>query len=103
MTTSVVVTIPHQLGRAEARRRMQGGFGRIREQIGGKSIAFSENWEDERLHFAAEAFGYRVSGRADVLDDSVRVELHLPWVLAAIAARLQHRVRSAATLLLEKK
>jgi hypothetical protein len=44
-----------------------------------------------------------VSGRVDVLEDSVRLELDLPWILASIAEKLRGRIRSAATLLLEKK
>ena len=103
MPKPVVVNIPHDLGREEAKRRLAEGFGRVREQIGGKALAFEERWEGERLHFSAGAFGQKVSGRADVLDGSVRIELDLPWVLASIAEKLQHRVKSAATLLLEKK
>lgn len=103
MAKPLVVNIPHELGREEARRRLEGGFDRIREQIGGKALAFEERWEGERLHFAAGAFGQRVTGRVDVEEKSVRIELDLPWILASIAERLQHRVRDAGRLLLEKK
>lgn len=103
MAKPLVINIPHELGRAEAKARLERGFGRIREQIGGKALAFDEHWEGERLHFNAGAFGQTVSGRADVLDDSVRLELDLPWVLATIADKLRHRVTNAGRLLLEKK
>ncbi len=103
MSRPVVVNIPHELGREEARRRLERGFGSIREQIGGKAVAFQERWEGERLHFDAGAFGQKVAGRVDVLDKSVRIELDLPWILASIAEKLQGRLKSAGTLLLEKK
>jgi hypothetical protein len=103
MSKPVVVNIPHDLGRAEAKRRLQDGFGRIREQIGGKAIAFQESWEGDRLNFTAGAFGQRVTGRADVLEESVRIEVDLPWILATIAEKMQGRIRKAGTLLLEKK
>ena len=103
MSKPVVVNVPHDLGRDEARRRLETGFGRIREQIGGKSLAFEERWEGERLHFNAGAFGQKVSGRVDVLDKSVRIEVDLPWMLASIAEKLQGRLQKAGTLLLEKK
>jgi hypothetical protein len=103
MSKPVVVNVPHDLGRDEARRRLEGGFGRIREQIGGKALAFEERWEGERLHFNAGAFGQKVSGRVDVLDKSVRIEVDLPWILASIAEKLQGRLQKAGTLLLEKK
>ena len=103
MSKPVVVNVPHDLGRDEARRRLETGFGRIREQIGGKALAFEERWEGERLHFNAGAFGQTVSGRVDVLDKSVRIEVDLPWILASIAEKLQGRLQKAGTLLLEKK
>jgi hypothetical protein len=103
MSKPMVINIPHDLGQQEARRRLEQGFDRIREQIGGKALAFEERWEGERLHFSAGAFGQKVAGRADVLEDSVRLELDLPWVLASIAEKLRGRVERAGTLLLEKK
>lgn len=103
MSKPVVVEIPHELTREDALRRLREGFGRIRQEIGGKALAFQERWEGERLHFDAAAFGQKVSGRVDVLDRSVRIEVDLPWLLAAIADKLQGRLRKAGRLLLEKK
>ena len=103
MSKPVVVNIPHDLGRDEARRRLQTGFGRIREQIVGHALAFEERWEGERLHFKAGMLGQKVSGRVDVLDKSVRVEVDLPWILATIAEKMQGRIKREGTLLLEKK
>lgn len=103
MSKPVIVNIPHDLGREEARRRLERGFGRLGEQIGGKAIAFQERWENERLHFDAAAFGQKVSGRVDVLDKSVRIEVDLPWILATIADKVRGRLQQAGTLLLEKK
>lgn len=103
MSKPLVVDIPHELGQAEARRRLEGGFGRIRDQIGGKAVAFEERWEGDRLNFDAGIFGQKVSGRVDVFDRSVRLEIDLPWVLAAIADKLRGRIEKEGTLLLEKK
>src|SRR5688500_14914229 len=103
MAKPVVVSIPHDLGQQEARRRLETGFGRIRQQIAGHALAFDERWEGDRLHFQAGAFGQKVSGRVDVFDKSVRIEVDLPWILAQIAEKLQGRIRKEGTLLLEKK
>jgi hypothetical protein len=103
MAKPVVVTISHDLGREEARRRLQGSFARFGEQIGGKALAFNERWDGDRLNFDAGMLGQKVSGRIDVLADSLRIEVDLPWMLATIAEKLQGRIRSAGTLLLEKK
>ncbi|MBZ8134220.1 polyhydroxyalkanoic acid system family protein [Afifella sp. IM 167] len=104
MSTPVTVHIPHKLGREEAKRRLQGGFGRMREEIaGGRVVHFNENWQDDRLNFDASVMGQSIAGRLDVFDDVVRVEVDLPWFLGAIAEKLQGRLQKAGTLLLEKK
>ena len=103
MSKTVVVNVPHDLGREEARRRLQTGFGRIRNQIAGQALAVEETWEGDRLQFKAGAMGQNVSGRVDVFQDTVRIELDLPWILATIAEKLQGRIRQESALLLEKK
>jgi len=103
MPRPVLIDIAHELGREEARQRLKAGFGRIRDQLGVGTVAFQERWEGERLHFSAGALGQSVAGRVDVMEKSVRIELDLPWVLAALAERLQRRVRNAGMLLLENK
>jgi hypothetical protein len=103
MSKPVVVDIPHELGRAGARERLEKGFDRIGEQIGGKLLALDKRWEGDRLIFTANAFGQRIAGRLDIFDKSVRIELDLPWLLATIAEKLTGRIGREARLLLEKK
>ena len=103
MPKPVVIDIAHELGEVEARQRLQKGFSRIRDQFGLGASTFEERWEANRLHFRVGALGQTVAGRVDVMDKSVRIELDLPWALAILAEKLQGRVKSAGTLLLEKK
>ena len=70
---------------------------RIREQFGAGVPAVEERWEGDRLNFSARSLGQRVSGRVDVMETSVRIELDLPWGLALLAEKLQGRVKRAAT------
>jgi len=100
------VNIPHSLGKDEARRRIEEGFGRMRQQMMGgmgAMLAFQERWEGDRLHFEGGGLGQKVSGRLDVFPDSVRVELDLPEILAALADTIAGRVRTEGQKLLEKK
>jgi putative polyhydroxyalkanoate system protein len=102
----VSVNIPHSLGKDEARRRIEEGFGRMRQQMMGgmgAMLAFQERWEGDRLHFEGGGLGQKVSGRLDVFPDSVRVELDLPEILAALADTIAGRVRTEGQKLLEKK
>ena len=103
MPRPIVIDIPHELGKYGARQRLQNGFGTIREQFGFGGLAFEEQWEGDLLHFSARGLGQNVVGRVEVMEKLARIELDLPWALAVLAEKLQSRIRSAGTLLLEKK
>jgi Putative polyhydroxyalkanoic acid system protein (PHA_gran_rgn) len=106
MARPVTASIPHSLGKEEARRRIAEGFGRMRQQmIGGIGAMLSceERWEGDRLHFEAGGLGQKATGRLDVMEDSVRIELDLPEMLAALADKIVGRLKTEGQKLLEKK
>jgi hypothetical protein len=106
MGRPVRVSIPHALGQEEARRRIEEGFGRMRQQMAGglgAMLAFQERWEGNRLHFEAGGLGQKMTGRLDVLADAVQIELDLPEILAALAERISASLKTEGQKLLEKK
>jgi hypothetical protein len=103
MTTPIKVSIPHQLGRAEARRRIEAGFSKVVYQLPGSGGTCSERWEGDRLHFGVTTMGQTVAGVIDVLDTSVTIEVTLPGLLGMIASGLKDRLQKVGQLLLEKK
>ncbi len=104
MSKPLTIEIPHDLGREEARRRIEAGFGRLEHQFGGGGLAkLEKRWTEDRLSFEAQALGQHVSGRLDVLAHVVRMELDLPPFLAMIASSLKGRLQREGQLLLEKK
>ncbi|MDB5450014.1 MAG: hypothetical protein JWQ46_1381 [Phenylobacterium sp.] len=103
MTRAITVTIPHQLGRAEARRRIDDGFGSFAQRMGGAAGMLSKTWEGDRLSFSLNAMGQGISGYADVDDTTVKLDLLLPNLLGMIADKLKGRLRKEGQLLLEKK
>ena len=63
MATPITVNIPHQLGRAEARRRIENGFGKITHLLpGGIGGTSTERWDGDRLVFSVATVGQTVSG-----------------------------------------
>jgi hypothetical protein len=105
MAKPVTVNIPHSLGKDEARRRIDEGFGRMRQQMTGglgAMVSFQERWEGDRLHFEGGALGQKMTGRLDVMADSVQIQLDLPDMLAAIADKIVGRLRTEGQKLLEK-
>src|SRR5262245_11570519 len=103
MSQPVVVQIPHRLGRAEAARRIKGGFANARSNYASLVTFHEESWSGDRLVFNVSALGQTAAGQLDIADDHVRVEVRLPWLLAKIAEQITPAIRKQTTLLLEKK
>jgi hypothetical protein len=103
MATPISITIPHQLGRAEARRRIEAGFANILRQLPGGGGACTQRWDADRLSFSVSGLGQTVSGVVEVLDAAVTMQLQLPGVLGLLAGGLQSRLQKAGQLLLTKK
>ena len=103
MATPLTISIPHQLGRAEARRRIESGFAKLVRQMPGSSGAGTQSWDGDRLTFDVAVLGQTVAGVIDVLDTAVTMEIQLPGVLGMIAGGLKDRLQKAGTLLLTRK
>jgi len=103
MATPISISIPHQLGRTEARRRIETGFASIVGQLPGSGGTYVERWDGDRLTFSVTGLGQTVSGVVDVLDAAVAMEIVLPGVLGMIASALKGRLHKAGQLLLTKK
>ena len=100
MATPITISIPHQLGRAEARRRIESGFANLIGQMPGGASASSERWDGDRLTFRFAVMGQTVDGIVDVLDAAVTMEIELPGILGMIAGTLTARLKKAADQLL---
>lgn len=104
MGRPVSITIPHQLGQAEAKRRIEQGFGQLQSQITGKGLAsVNKSWAGDVLTFSANVVGQSVRGQLKVLADTVEMEIELPEFLAMLANTIKGRLQKQGRLLLEKK
>lgn len=103
MSDLVTVTVGHRLGKAEAARRLKLGFAQAKNQFGPTISIEQGAWEGDRLHFRMRAVGQYCVGTIDVLEEELRVEVSLPWLLAKAANRLIPALRTGALLLLANK
>ena len=105
MAKPMVVEIPHELGRDEARRRIDEGTTRVREALGKSGIAINTlNWTGDRLDYSVTALAQTVDGQIDVGQDVVRVEVRMPLLLSMFAQMIQKIVgKEGNKLLLPKK
>ena len=103
MAEKVTVNVPHQHSRIEARSRIDQGFSKVQEQIGGKNVSVEQAWTGDRMDFVVGAMGQRITGNLVVEESAVRIEVDLPWMLKALSGKVQEKLRSGTQLLLEKK
>src|SRR5215468_9292688 len=102
MSQPLLVSIPHRLGRLEARRRLNSGIGRLRSELNTLLSGLDYQWEGDTLNFVGSAMWQRITGRIEVLDNVVRVEIDLPWIMQLLRDTIAKQVRGRGVLLLEK-
>jgi hypothetical protein len=102
MSQPLIVSIPHQLGREEAMRRLKTGLARAASGIPVLKVE-EESWQDNRMVFRVRVMGQAASGHLDVADDHVRLEITLPWLLQRFAEVAQAAIRHRGNLLLTKR
>lgn len=103
MSKPLVVSIPHDLGKVEARRRIEDGFSRLGSQFGGQASNLQKTWTGDRLSFAVNVLGQAISGHIDVREAEARIEVLLPGLLGMIAGKIKGRLQNEGQLMLEKK
>jgi hypothetical protein len=103
MSKPVTVDLPHNLGAEEAKRRMRGGIGKLKDHIPGGSAEVESSWEGDRMNLRVQAMGQEVAGYMDVREKIVHVELMLPGMLAMFAGPITAMLKSTGTELLEDK
>ena len=102
MSDTVTVVIGHRLGKAEAVRRLKEGLASANGHLG--SIAMEhEAWQGDTVRFRMRALGHTAAASIEVLEEALRIEVSLPWLLAKAAKHLLPLLRKEATLLLKKK
>jgi Putative polyhydroxyalkanoic acid system protein (PHA_gran_rgn) len=103
MSKPLVVSIPHQLGKEEAIRRLKSGLGQLKEKTDGKIGSVEDSWTDNRADFRVSILGQAASGNLEVMDESVRLEIQLPWLLAMVVEKVRPLIEKQGHLMLEKK
>lgn len=97
----ITVTIPHRLGRDEAKRRIERGLEAIRAEIAPYVTSIEYRWDGYRLEFRAAALRQRIAGRIEVHEEFVRVEFDLPRLLHLLAKTIAGRIERRGAGLLE--
>lgn len=89
MQKSIVVTVSHDLGVEAARARVAAGLDQLRRDYVDKLAHSEVAWTENAADLKVGAFGHNMQARIEVLADSLRIEVWLPWILAALTGRIR--------------
>jgi putative polyhydroxyalkanoate system protein len=104
MAKMITLTLPHRLGAAEARQRLEAGLEQMAGQIpGGDAARFTQSWSGDVLNFSAVAMGQAITGAVAVMEDHVRLDVALPGMLGMVAGKIKAELEKRGLQLLEKK
>ena len=98
----ITTSIPHQLTRAEAKRRIEEGIEAILRQYGKFPAHIERTWEGDKMAFLVKAMGVTVPGQIDVGDQLVWVRISLPLAFALLANSIRPTIEREGRKLLEK-
>jgi len=96
MSKSIVVTVPHTLGKDEARRRVASEIEQLKNAYVDKFAHTEVNWVDDAVDIRVVALAQEAKAHILVAEDSVRIEVLLPWILASLAARVESQLTTTA-------
>ena len=98
----ITITLPHNLGAAGAKARIETGFADMRQQfeaLGVKDV--EQGWDGNTLKFTARGMGQTIGGRMIAHDKDVQIEIDLPMLLQGLAARVRQGLEKRGRAMLE--
>lgn len=89
MSRTISMTFPHDLTVPEVKKRVTERFDLLKseyiDKIGHAELA----WVGDVAHLQARALGQSASASITVEPITVKVEIELPWLLAAMASKIE--------------
>jgi hypothetical protein len=102
MSEPISVDVSHQLGAAEAKRRVQANLGSLSGKLpAGATI--HPAWEGDRLRLDIGVLGQQAAAMLDIFEDKVRISVQLPPALAFFRQAIEAGLRQGGGALLEDK
>ena len=102
MSSPITVDLPHQLGAAEAKRRIAGNIGSLTSHLPAGAQVRSA-WEGDTLKLGIGVMGQEVAAEMDVREKIVRLSVLLPPALAFFGKAIEAGLRCSAPDLLEDR
>ena len=96
MSRSITMAFPHELSVPEAKKRISERFAMLKTQYIDKVGHAELVWVGDVAHLKASAIGQTATAEIAVEPANIRVEIQLPWLLAAMAGKVEGLLKSNA-------
>jgi hypothetical protein len=96
----IKLTVPHALGKEEAKRRITDFITGTRGQIGRMVTDLEQSWNGDVENFRFRALGFAVAGRLSVEPAALLVEMDVPLAALPLRGRVEREILGHATTLL---
>ncbi|MEP6784888.1 MAG: polyhydroxyalkanoic acid system family protein [Sphingomonadales bacterium] len=88
MAEPISLDVPHSLGKATVRQRLDTGIGKIGSIIpGGGQV--QHDWDGDTMNFSVSALGQTMACKAVIFEDKVHAEVDLPPMLSLFAGKIR--------------
>lgn len=94
------LSVPHQLGRDEAKNRITTLLTDSRRRFAGQVSNIAESWNGYADAFSFDALGFSVRGSLDVQPSQVLIEINLPLAAYPFKSRIENEILTHARELL---
>lgn len=99
MSEPITVDVPHQLGRAAARAKLERGASQLGEIIPGGTVK-SYHWEGDKLIFDIGVLGQRISAAIEVLETRLHIVIEAPPAISLFAGKIREKLLGLGNKLL---
>lgn len=96
------VNVPHGLGQQQAVERLKVFLQRIAEKYKDQVSKMEGNWVDNILTFAMTTYGFTITGKLTVDDNSARLEGQLPFAAFAFKGKIEKSIEDELRKELDK-
>lgn len=94
--------IPHELGKAEARRRVENGLPALEKHIPGGGTVTPTWTADDRLSLDIAAMAQTVRVALEIDEAAVRGDVSVPMALAMFSGMIRDFVEKSSRIMLSK-
>jgi len=102
MSVPISVNVPHQLGAAEAKRRIGANIGSLTSHLPAGAQVRSA-WDGDKMKLDVGVLGQQIPAELDVRESVIRVSVLLPPALAFFGKAIEAGLRRSAPDLLEDR